>query len=230
MRVDYDKLVATGSAKIQAMLGGKQQERIRRRHGLKQLPQGIDFVIDLTPPREGAERADLIAALWLPRGVKLWYLAGEYTPSSLVKNWSINEASRQRPLADQPVGSVLVLGHDDKCSCVRDYGSDRYAAWKSDDVSGIFIDPRQPRFRQIDDYCETRHCVNLLRLLRAINGADLLVNSATRMWTLVHIAVDLDITSVVVSSSLDRTLTLSQALSVLLTWNVYRGTALLSGC
>jgi len=201
LRIDHDKLVAIGSAKIQAMLTPRQQERIRRRRGLQQLPEGVEFVIDLTPPSEGPELADVVAALWLPRGIKLWYLAGQYTPHTTGTGAVEHKVYRRRPLDGNPVGAVLALGHDDKCGCVQDHGSDRYAAWKPDNVSGIVDDAHQAKFRQIEDYCEIRHRVNIIRLLRAINGADLLINSATRMWTLVHIAVDLEITPVVVSSA-----------------------------
>ncbi|KAL1868758.1 hypothetical protein VTK73DRAFT_3510 [Phialemonium thermophilum] len=206
MRIDYQKLVATGAAKIQKLLEPRQQARIRRRLNLTQLPEGVEFVVDLTPPAEGPDLAELMASLWLPKGTKLWYLAGHYRPDHIlatepdytpaVHGPEGQPRFRSRPLANQVVGSVLVLGHDDKCSCPGTE-DDVTAPWKQREAPGIYEGPHVPRYREIADYCEVRHRVAILRLLRAINGADLLINSATRMWTVVQTAIDLDLTSLI---------------------------------
>lgn len=56
-----------------------------------------------------------------------------------------------------------------------------------------------PSWRQIDDYCPIRHRAAIVRVLRAINGHDLLLNSAPRMWTVAQVAIYLEIPQVVVS-------------------------------
>jgi hypothetical protein len=52
--------------------------------------------------------------------------------------------------------------------------------------------------RKIDDYCRIRHRVAIMRLLRAINGQGLLLNSAPRMWTVAQVAIHLEVPQVVV--------------------------------
>jgi hypothetical protein len=200
IRVDYKKLMATGSAKLQVLFDPRKQARFRRRFNLQQLPEGIDYVIDLTPPAEGAELADLTALLWLPRATKVWYLAGLYSPDEIIQKGPEPASINKRPLAHKPVGSVLTLGHDDRCSCILHRRDGPEPLWQvhSDGIPGIFEGDHDPEYRQIRDYCPVRHRVNIIRLLLAINGADILINSATRMWTLVHIAIDLEITSVIV--------------------------------
>jgi hypothetical protein len=114
IRMSYDRLIELGSSKIEGMLSPRAQARFRRRLGFEQqLPPGIDYVLDFTPPSEGPELADLTAALWLPSMVKIWFLAGHYTPESGIESGWV--PGTRRPLADKPVGAMLVLGHDDVC-------------------------------------------------------------------------------------------------------------------
>lgn len=113
IRMRHDKLMDLGSKKIADMFTAKAQERILRRLGFQNgLPPGIEYILDFTPPPEGAELADLTAALWLPRVVKLWFLAGHYIPDSILAN---GFGLPSRPLADKAVGATLALGHDDDC-------------------------------------------------------------------------------------------------------------------
>lgn len=115
IRMSFDKLLRLGSKKIANMLTPRAQARFRRRLGheqQEQLPPGIEYVIDFTPPSEGPELADLTAALWLPRMVKIWFLAGHYVPDRVLES---GIGIPTRPLADKGVGAMLVLGHDDVC-------------------------------------------------------------------------------------------------------------------
>ena len=93
----------------------------------------------------------------------------------------------------------MALGHDDMCTfryCLVDQ-----SVWEVQGLHGIYDPGPQdkpiPAWRDIPDYCPIRHRVAIIRLIRAINGADLLVNSATRMWTLANMAIQMDLTDVV---------------------------------
>ncbi|KAK3990122.1 hypothetical protein QBC44DRAFT_240099 [Cladorrhinum sp. PSN332] len=200
IRMSYDKLICLGSSKITSMFRPRAQERFRRQLNLTKLPDGIEYVLDFTPPAEGPELADLTAMLWLPRLVKLWFLAGHYVPNEVLARglgiW-------YRPMADKAVGCVLTLGHDDVCksdNCLHDL-----CEWETKEnvpgivnedplIYGTHISP----FRKIEDYCPIRHRVAIMRVLRAINGHDLLLNSAVRMWTVAQVAISLEIPQVVV--------------------------------
>lgn len=200
LRLDYDDLVALGSTKIMAMLKPKKQERFRRLLKMDTLPDGIDYVLDFTPPLEGEECSELTASLWLPACTKVWWMAGHYKPSGLLVSSPRDNPLFTRELADKPVGPVLVLGHDDECTCYTTHSSASDLWATSDNVRGIYHGEWVPTYReQVKDYCRVRHCMNVIRILRAIAGEDLLVNSATRMWTLAHLALYLDVVPVVVS-------------------------------
>ena len=85
--------------------------------------------------------------------------------------------------------------------CAFRYCLVEQAAWEVQGAHGIYNPGPQdepiPAWRDIPDYCPIRHRVAIIRLIRAINGADLLINSATRMWTLANMAIQLDLTNVV---------------------------------
>ncbi|KAL2189650.1 hypothetical protein L209DRAFT_677279 [Thermothelomyces heterothallicus CBS 203.75] len=200
LRMRYDKLMSLDSRKIQDMFTPRAQERFRRRLGFQHgLPPGIEYVLDFTPPSEGLELADLTAALWLPRVVKIWFLAGQYLPDPILAN---GFGLPTRPLADKAVGATLALGHDDVCmnlGCLSDYSE-----WQvKPDVPGIIEDSPSkpshiPHWRKVEDYCPIRHRVAIVRVLRAINGEDLLLNSAVRLWTVAQVAISLEVPRVVV--------------------------------
>lgn len=196
--MNYEKLVGLGSSRINAMFSPRAQARISRTHGLTTLPPGVEYVLDFTPPTEGSELADLTAALWLPRMVKLWFLAGHFLPDPVVAQGPLTYSSASRVLADKAVGACLALGHDDLCKntcCVVDH-----ASWETNrNTQGIFEDDgHTPWFRDVDDYCPVRHRVSIMRVLRAINGHDLLLNSATRMWTVAQTAIHLEVPQIAV--------------------------------
>lgn len=115
LRMSFSTLVGLKSSKINAMLDPKRQERMRRRLPMETIPPGIDYVLDFTPPTEGSELADLTAALWLPKMVKLWFLAGHYCPEDILESGHTMSVWDKRPLADRSVSAMLALGHDDAC-------------------------------------------------------------------------------------------------------------------
>ena len=131
--------------------------------------------------------------------VKNWWLAGHFEPDYTLFLGPDLEGFNRRPDTNKAVGATLALGHDDMCTfryCLVDQ-----TAWEVQGAHGIYDPGPQdepiPAWRDIPDYCPIRHRVAIIRLIRAINGADLLINSATRMWTLANMAIQLDLTNVV---------------------------------
>ncbi|KAK4172846.1 hypothetical protein QBC36DRAFT_337001 [Triangularia setosa] len=206
IRMSHDSLMSLNSTKINNMFEPRAQERFRRRLatdlGVQELPDGVKYILDFTPPTEGAELADLTAKLWLPKMVKLWFLAGHYSPDPILNN-CYNAFAANRPMADSAVGAIMAMGHDDICrsrNCLTDA-----SLWEVDsNCPGIVPDDdvlvagHIPSWRKIEDYCPIRHRVSILRVLQAINGKDLMLNSAGRMWTVAQVAISLEVPQVVV--------------------------------
>ncbi|KAL7915912.1 hypothetical protein GGI35DRAFT_430998 [Trichoderma velutinum] len=221
-RVHSKKLLATGSAKFAEMLSPTYQFRVQRRKKLaKNLPEGIKYVLDLTPPSEGDELVFQMTQLSLTPGIIKWWAANALHK---VTNW-------------------LVSGHDDVCTC----GQPPIPGWglpkeeveeqrqdenlngelasdnnnnddnnnRADARNGQAIVPPSPQnlldkqlhginrpyetpeHRNIPDYCPTRHSNGIIRLLLMIEGRDVMLDSANRVWTLVALAKIFDCTSVI---------------------------------
>lgn len=229
-RVHSKKLLATGSTKFADMLSPTYQFRIQRRKKLaKNLPEGIKYVLDLTPPSEGDELVFQMTQLSLTPGIIKWWASNALHK---VSNW-------------------LVSGHDDVCTCgqppipgwglpreeVKEQRHDENFNGESasdinnninnmitnnsnktsdaDAINGPKIVPPSPQnlldkqthginrpyetpeYRNIPDYCPIRHCNSIIRLLLMIEGRDVMLDSANRVWTLVALAKIFDCTSVI---------------------------------
>jgi hypothetical protein len=60
------------------MLSEWPQAKLKRRHGFfRGLPQGVKYILDLTPPYEGDEAVELISDLSCSSGIRHWYSAEE---------------------------------------------------------------------------------------------------------------------------------------------------------
>lgn len=98
-RVHSEKLLATGSSVFKDMLGPTRQFRtLRRRKLVNKLPEGIKYVLDLTPPQEGDDLVMAMTELSLTPGIIKWWMADKF----------------------HGVDSYLVNGHDDICTCMRE--------------------------------------------------------------------------------------------------------------
>ena len=58
--------------------------------------------------------------------------------------------------------------------------------------TGAGLDFEVPHYRKIPDYCPFRHCNSIIRLLMFIEGHNIILDSASRVWTLLGIAKLLD--------------------------------------
>ncbi|RFU77268.1 hypothetical protein TARUN_4944 [Trichoderma arundinaceum] len=217
LRVHSEKLLATGSSKFAEMLSPTYQFRIQRRRKLtKNLPEGVKYVLDLTPPSEGDDLVFQMTQLSLTPGIIKWWAANALHK---VTNW-------------------LVSGHDDVCTCgqqpIPPRGVPKEEGMEQEQEQGqtpserplpdsntigvnafdTIIPPtphdliskkmhginrpyETPEYRNIPDYCPIRHCNNIIRLLMMIEGHDIMLDSANRVWTLVGLAQIFDCTSVV---------------------------------
>ncbi|KAI1638548.1 hypothetical protein F4809DRAFT_246896 [Biscogniauxia mediterranea] len=173
------KLLGTGSSVFKQLLSDASQKQIIRRLGL-----GDDltcrYVLDLTPPTEGEESAAMLIQASLSSAVRAWWLSSE----------RLN------------ISPSLVSGHDDHCSNHMDvplHAEKVVTGVPPKLPAGITdLDRIKPSHaRDIDDFCPIRLRANIIRLLMAISGAELVLNSAPRVYTLACVASSLDCIDVV---------------------------------
>ncbi|KAF1736789.1 hypothetical protein CRV24_002399 [Beauveria bassiana] len=206
-RVHSERLLATGSSKFAEMLQPTYQFRIfRRRELVKKLPEGVKYVLDMTPPPEGDEMVFQVTELSLTPGIIKW--------------WS-SYARLNAPF-------YLVKGHDDVCPCRRlancftTAASTKPAAVRDSQarpakatnsalklpltVSELVLARNRGQERQVEDvpthfnipdYCPIRHRNGIIRLLMLIEDKEVFIDSASRLWTIVALAKIWDCVSAV---------------------------------
>ncbi|KAL2876383.1 hypothetical protein SGCOL_008383 [Colletotrichum sp. CLE4] len=104
-RMHSKKLLATGSSKFAEMLNPTYQFRVQRRRKIaKNLPSGIKYVLDLTPPSEGDDLVFQMTEASLTPGIMDWWTAFD----------------------KHGVDDYVVRGHDDVCSCWKEANFDNF--------------------------------------------------------------------------------------------------------
>ncbi|KAI1409120.1 hypothetical protein F5Y13DRAFT_170760 [Hypoxylon sp. FL1857] len=182
--VHSEKLLATRSKVFKNLLSPERQARFRKRIELERPGEFVPekFVIDLTPSVEGEELAAQLMELSLPSGVRDWWISKERLG----------------------ISPYLVSGHDDYCPRHNEVLIDcmKTETYVEQDLGDTLpkidlADIQMPESRAIEDYCPIRHRVNIMRLILAIEGYDLVLNSAPRVYTLTGVANILDCTDVI---------------------------------
>jgi len=213
-RMESEKLLRTGSTKFAQMLAPTYQFRtLRRRKMVNKLPEGVKFVIDLTPPSQEDELVIQIMELSLTPALMDWWKSEIQIGNS----------------------HVIVGGHDDICQCPnyryereyphlrrpcdiprdsgippdyevrripKDHEAPSWITLPTNEISlyrektSEWITINKPTYRNIPDYCPVRHRACIARLMLLISGRDLVINSAPQLWTLVGVAKLLDCTRV----------------------------------
>ncbi|KAF5240283.1 hypothetical protein FAUST_4447 [Fusarium austroamericanum] len=197
-RVHSKKLLETNSSTFEEMLNPTYQFRIqRRRKMVNKMPEGIKYLLDLTPPSEGDELVFQMTELSL-------------TPA-LIKWWKSS--------IENDTDMSLVSGHDDVCMCNRQHEKDMLSTTgHTGNSESANTGPNRrdhspenllpgakvitamqmkargenefiptPQYRRAPDYCPVRHRNGIIRLLMLIEGKGTILDSAPRLWTLVKL-------------------------------------------
>ncbi|KAI9848487.1 MAG: hypothetical protein M1838_000510 [Thelocarpon superellum] len=210
LRVHSAKLLAADSSVFRDLLSPTRQYRIARWRRCVPLPDGIRFVLDLTPPEEGDEAVELTSSLSCSRGVREWHLAAHRfgAPARLVggnedslclgpaHGFHIVDKAKQAdafesPLGTSPASPQPVIVRFDDCqkdelfpTQQRATGSPRLERPSKPAEKPV----AKPEQASILDYTTTRHRAGIERLLHAIEGLDPGIDSAPKMWTLFGLA------------------------------------------
>lgn len=208
-RVHSEKLLATGSSKFADMFQPTYQFRIlRRRKLVNQLPEGVKYVVDLTPPSEGDEMVFQITELSLTPGIIKWWssYARLSVPFYLVKGH--DDVCPCRDLTDRSMTTLMTepVPATDVHEAIREAQENPSPVMLPLTISEI-VSARNcgktlqvvdvPPHFNIPDYCPIRHRNGIIRLLTLIEGKEVLIDSAPRLWTLVALAKIWDCVDVV---------------------------------
>ncbi|KAE8447202.1 hypothetical protein EG329_011033 [Mollisiaceae sp. DMI_Dod_QoI] len=185
-RVHSEKLLATGSTKFEKWLHDDwYQHRAKRRNGLiNNMPAGVEYVLDLTPPEEGDEALELTAELSCPTGILLW------------RNSTVRCAVSKNLVGGKDETTIRSYNIQQTEPNVEDKGpsviAQQVAGVKNGNGIGLSSqdsdsDDESPKPRDLD-YDPIRHRTGIERLLQVIEGKDPRLDSAPKVWTLAVLA------------------------------------------
>jgi hypothetical protein len=182
--VHSSKLLATGSQVFQKLLGERAQQRARKRAGYgppNELPPGVKYILDLTPPDEGDDAVDLISNLSCSPGIRLW-----------AKTASLVGVERSHVRGQDEFVRIphYPIDEDGMSSVPSSQDDEDEKLYKNSPLE----------LADIPEYCPIRHRGGIERLLRLIEGRDPKLDSAPKILTLAVLAKFFDCTKVVVSN------------------------------
>jgi len=224
-RVHSSRLLATGSKVFAKLLSPTNQYRtVRKKKLVGNLPPGIRYVLDLTPPDEGEEAVELTSELSCSLGIRLWYTAAQRCGISHNLVGGEDEIIDARKIASygsQSAGGLVNHNEVDTGASPLSQAIDTgptNSFWenletarqnreiaeavrisleelsKSNVKKSGINDPLD-----VPEYCPIRHRAGIGRLLRVLEGKDPRLDSAPKVWTLFVLAKYFDCTAAVVS-------------------------------
>lgn len=213
-RVHSQNLLDTNSAKFAEMLAPTHQFRtLRRRKLVNKLPADVKYVLDLTPPSEGDELVFQMTELsltpgiikwwssWMLQDVDSWLVCGhddictcDRKPlRSPTDETSMGENSSE-PGSPTRATRPQIRFRADVLSTQLPLDPDTLLQMKARQENDLF---ETPEFRRLPDYCPVRHRNGIIRLLMIIEGKRVVLDSASRVWTLVKLSKMFDCGSVI---------------------------------
>jgi hypothetical protein len=227
-RVHSSRLLATGSKVFAKLLSPTNQYRIVRRKKLVgNLPTGIKYVLDLTPPDEGDEAVQLTSELSCSLGIRLWYTAAQRCGISHNLVGGEDEVIDPRNVTSYgaPITSALLNVPEYDACCLGSISNQAVnddppsTSWESletvrqnreiaDAVRMSLEELSKSKAKNaiksdptsVPEYCPIRHRAGIGRLLRVLEGKDPRLDSAPKVWSLFVLAKYFDCTAAVVSS------------------------------
>uniref|UniRef100_A0A0D2XW94 Uncharacterized protein n=1 Tax=Fusarium oxysporum (strain Fo5176) TaxID=660025 RepID=A0A0D2XW94_FUSOF len=183
-QVHSSKLLETGSPKFAELLGPTYQFKIqRRRKMVNKLPDGIKYLLDLTPPSEGDELVFQMTELSLTPGIIKWwssYILNGVDPFLVCENNKDVDANAEHDSAT-PIEGNAPTGYRLKQLKLDPERALQMKATNEDAYE-------TPLYRHIPDYCPIRHRNGIVRLLMLIEGKGCILDSAPRLFTILKLS------------------------------------------
>ncbi|KAJ6105053.1 hypothetical protein N7486_003742 [Penicillium sp. IBT 16267x] len=199
LRVHSEKLLTTGSAYFAKLFTPRFQKRVRRQRGFAdRLPDGIKYLVDLTPATLEEDAIIALTEISCPMAIRKW--------ASLETKWSLPHSCVggedeyqmwERPDPTTVFEPVTVNGNGeeaaDQIEGQGEYGTDRQM-----DPLGI-RDTEHPAPRIIVrkglpvEYSAARHREGIEHVLHVLEGLSINLDTPCKLWTFFAVAKLLDV-------------------------------------
>lgn len=195
-RIHSEKLLATGSVYFKRLFNPKMQTRVRKRRGLTgKLPDGIQYVLDLTPPTLEEDAVIFLTELSCPMSIRTWASKGDMwsLPLSCVGGQDDLETSEQ--LTQFPK-----ISPEPGAAYVEDLEYFKNELIESSFESQDQFSESQPETVEQKglpvEYSASRHREGIEHILHVLEGLNPRIDTPCKMWTFFALAKIFDVGTV----------------------------------
>ncbi|KAJ5357047.1 hypothetical protein N7517_011656 [Penicillium concentricum] len=187
-RIHSEKLLATGSAYFKRLFNPQTQIRVQKRRGLTgKLPDGIRYVLDLTPPTMDEDAVIFLTELSCPISIRTW--------ASKRNIWSLpwqcvggqDELEPLEPLAKSPTSPEPPVDTD--IEHVK-------ASSELQDQSPVSQPETVEQKRLPVEYSASRHREGIEHILHVLEGLNPKIDTPCKLWTFFALAKIFDVATV----------------------------------
>lgn len=186
-RIHSEKLLATGSAYFKRLFNPQMQTRVRKRRGLTgKLPDGIRYILDLTPPTLEEDAVIFLTELSCPMSIRTWASKQHIwsLPGSCVGGQDDLEPFEQ--LTQFPTESP-----DPRAGTDIDHPgyleNDQFSASQPETVEQTGLPA---------EYSASRHREGIEHILHVLEGLNPRIDTPCKMWTFFALAKIFDVATV----------------------------------
>ncbi|KAJ5584823.1 uncharacterized protein N7459_004623 [Penicillium hispanicum] len=192
-RIPSERLLATGSSYFERLFKPRYQTRLRKQRGFANgLPEGIKYVIDLTPPTLDEDAIIVLTELSCPMGIRTWaaYKSLWKLPSTCVGGQDEREVV-ERP----PVLSNVDLQHGEPDEEIEQttqniFSEDSYPGESVVQEEAVL----RPRWSALPvEYSAKRHREGIEHVLNVLMGLNVTLNTPCKLWTFFAVAKIFDV-------------------------------------
>lgn len=197
-RVHSEKLLATKSPYFQRLFSPRHQTRVRKRRGFADnLPSGVKYVIDLTPPTMDEEAIIVLTEVSCPMGIRTW--------ASRMKEWNL-PPSCVGGEDEMEVPSAVperAAGHQNTTwtAYEDDAAHPSTLDWEDEglppDGEDYQFGSRQPTRTALPmTYSAKRHREGIEHILHVLEGLNVQLDTPCKLWTFFAVAKIFDVAEV----------------------------------
>lgn len=198
-RIHSEKLLATGSAYFKRLFNLQMQTRVRKRRGLTgKLPDGIRYILDLTPPILEEDAVIFLTELSCPMSIRTWASKQRMwgLPGSCVGGQDDLEPFEQ--LTQFPTASPEPGADADADADHLEYlQNDQIEA--SVNPQNLFPASQPETVEQAGlpvEYSASRHREGIEHILHVLEGLNPRIDTPCKMWTFFALAKIFDVATV----------------------------------
>ncbi|KAJ5783249.1 hypothetical protein N7457_005023 [Penicillium paradoxum] len=196
-RIHSETLLATGSAYFKRLFTPRVQTRVRKRRGLAgNLPGGIQYVLDLTPPMLDEDAIIFLTELSCPMGIRTWASKRSvwHLPLSCVGGQDELEPTEQliqNPTSHESETDTYIDPADNSSE-----EEDEALPPMQDAVPPDAPPPMGRQERLPVEYSASRHREGIEHILHVLEGLHISIDTPCKLWTFFALAKIFDVATV----------------------------------